>query len=290
MLLHHCVQHFLSLMKISGFWPEPFKINSMAFPWKAMKTCSNSEWRLMYLQAGRILKRFVSAPTAAFFIASCCFIHLHIFGSSSLKLEHFSTSLAGVIPPSRSRITCALNLAGYERHLFFKWRYLFFLTPAFYFPELSNENVFIDGPSNSSPLVTLTATVLEDSWPGWLITTLCLHFICVDKASTFPDLSLQNLQAKGFSSQTTLDILTSPAFPSFFVTIFAKPDALCTKQGLFWHFSTNLKQKADQGTPALNLQIIFCKLASSAMQCLLTSKLSNEKVDECHVTWEQTMY
>ena len=36
---------------------------------------------------------------------------------------------------------------------------------------------------------------------------------------------------------------------------------------------------ACEETPALNLQIIFRKLASSAMQYLLTSKLSNEKVD-----------
>ena len=189
--------------KFQAFDQSHLKSTRWPFPWEAMKTCSNSEWRLMYLQAGRILKRFVSALTAAFFIASCCFIHLHIFGSSSLKLEHFSTSLAGVIPPSRSRITCALNLAGYERHLFFKWRYLFFLTPAFYFPEVSDENVSIDGPSNSSALVTLTATVLEDSWPGWLITTLCLHFICVDKAPTFPDLSLQNLQEFALAMKAT---------------------------------------------------------------------------------------
>ena len=34
---------------------------------------------------------------------------------------------------------------------------------------------------------------------------------------------------------------------------------------------------ACEKTPPLNLQIIFCKLASSAMRCLLTSKLSSEK-------------
>ena len=159
-------------------------------------------------------------------IGSFCFIYLHIFGWSSLKLEYFSS--AGVIPPSRSWITCALNVAEYERRFFFKWRYLFFLSPTFRFPNVSDEDVSIDEPSNSSSLVTLTTTrfpPLEDCSPGWLITTLCLHLIWVEKAPVFSSLSLQKLQVRGFSSQTTLDISTSSAFQSFFATIFLKPKA-----------------------------------------------------------------
>ena len=170
----------------------------------------------MYLRAGKIWKRFLCSPNATFFIASFCFIYLHIFGSWSLKLDYFSTSLAGVIPRSPSWIICALNLVWYERRFFNKWRYLFVLSQAFRFPEVSDEDVSIDGPSNSSPSVTLTITglpLLEDCSPGWLIPTLCLHLIWVVKAPGFPNLSLQNLQARGFSSHTTLDISTSSAFP-----------------------------------------------------------------------------
>ena len=61
---------------------------------------------------------------------------------------------------------------------------------------------------------------------------------------------------------------------------------------LYWHFDyEKTKATSDsiacEETPALNLQIIFRKLACSAMQCLLMSKLSNEKVNECHATWKQ---
>ena len=141
----------------------------------------------MYLWAGRILKRFLCSVTAAFFIASFCFIHLHIFGSWSLKWSIlWLVGRIYCIPFSRSWITCDLNLAEYERRFFFKWKYLFFLSPAFRFPQVSDEDVSIDGLSNFSSSVKLTTTrfpLMEDCWPGWLITKLCWHLIWAEFTS-----------------------------------------------------------------------------------------------------------
>ena len=131
MLLHHYVQTFLSLINISGFQPEPVKMKSKAFPTGSSKnfqrlsikidviTSSTNLQKLFMLFNWCLLYRFLLFHPSFRLIKSKTRV---FFSSSSLKLEYFSTSSAGVIPPSRSWITCALNFAGQERRFFFKWR------------------------------------------------------------------------------------------------------------------------------------------------------------------------
>ena len=120
---------------------------------------------------------------------------------------------------------------------------IFFLSPAFRFPEVSDEDVSIDGPSNSSSfkLTTTSFRLPEDYSPGLVSITLCLQLIWVDKAAAFPNLSLQNLQVRGFSSQTRY--INWFCFSILFCHNLFETKG--KKRGLFQHFSTNLTHKAD---------------------------------------------
>ena len=127
----------------SGFRPEPHKINSMVFLTVSSKNFQQLSIKIDLLTSWMNLEKISM-------LSNCCFYHFLLFHPvACFRLIKSKTGvifdqIGRSILSSRSCVTCALNLTEYERRFFFKRRYLFFLSPAFCFPEFSAEDVSIN--------------------------------------------------------------------------------------------------------------------------------------------------